>query len=76
MNPTLVVSVLSALAAAVWSVWTWREEQQKERQIKRDQESALFVNSFILAAAVCARYTDESWRDSRFSKILNSWRNG
>jgi hypothetical protein len=50
MNPTLVFSVLSALAAAVWSVWTWREEQQKERQIKRDQESALFVNSFILAA--------------------------
>ena len=50
MNPTLIFSVLSALAAAVWSVWTWREEQQKERQLKRDQESALFVNSFILAA--------------------------
>ncbi len=50
MNPTLIFSVLSALAASVWSVWTWREEQQKERQIKRDQESALFVNSLILAA--------------------------
>jgi hypothetical protein len=50
MNPTLVFSVLSALTAAVWSVWTWREEQQKERQLKRDQESALFVNSYILAA--------------------------
>ncbi len=49
MNPTLVFSVVSALAASVWSVWTWREEQQKERQLKRDQESALFVNSFILA---------------------------
>ena len=49
MNPTLIFSVISALAASVWSVWTWREEQQKERQIKRDQESALFVNSLILA---------------------------
>ena len=49
MNPTLVLSLLSALTAAVWSVWTWREEQQKERQLKRDQESAIFVNSFIQA---------------------------
>jgi len=49
MNPALLVSVLSALAAAIWSVWTWREEHEKEREIKRDQESALFVNSFILA---------------------------
>jgi hypothetical protein len=50
MNPELILSVLSALSAAVWSVWTWKEEQQKERQLKRDQESALYVNSFILAA--------------------------
>ncbi len=50
MNPTLFFSVISALAASVWSLWTWREEQQKERHLKRDQESALFVNSLILAA--------------------------
>ena len=49
MNPTLILSILSAVTAAVWSVWTWREEQQKERQLRRDQESALFVNSFIQA---------------------------
>jgi hypothetical protein len=49
MNPALVFSVLSALGAAVWSVWTWSEEQQKERQIERDRESALFVNSFMVA---------------------------
>ena len=49
MNPALLVSVLSALAAAVWSVWTWKEEQAKERQDKRDQMAALFVNSFMLA---------------------------
>jgi hypothetical protein len=50
MNPTLIFSFVSALAASIWSVWTWREEQQKERQLKRDQESALFVNSLILAS--------------------------
>jgi len=49
MNPALLVSVLSALAAGVWSVWTWKEEQAKERQNKRDQMAALFVNSFMLA---------------------------
>ena len=49
MNPTLILSVLSALAAAVWSVWSWSEEQQKERQLKRDQEAALYVNSFLSA---------------------------
>ena len=49
MNPTLILSILSAVTAAVWSVWTWREEQQKERELKRDQESALFVNSYIMA---------------------------
>jgi hypothetical protein len=49
MNPTLIISILSAVTAAVWSVWTWREEQETAREIKRDQESALFVNSFIQA---------------------------
>jgi hypothetical protein len=50
MNPAQILSVLSALAAAVWSVWTWSEEQQKERQLKRDREAALYVNTFIAAA--------------------------
>jgi hypothetical protein len=49
MNSTLFVSILSAATAAVWSIWTWREEQEKERKVKRDQESAIFVNSFIQA---------------------------
>jgi Heavy metal associated domain 2 len=49
MNPTLILSIMSAVTAAVWSVWTWREEQETARQLKRDQESALFVNSFIQA---------------------------
>ncbi len=49
MNPTLILSVLSGLAAAIWSVWTWSQEQEKEREVKRDQEAALYVNSFLSA---------------------------
>jgi len=49
MNPAQIISVLSALAATVWSVLTWSTEQQTERQLKRDQEAALYVNPFLLA---------------------------
>ena len=53
--------VLSALAAGVWSVWTWSKSQEEERQVKRDQKAALFVNSFIVV-------TEEL--QSRLHKIL------
>jgi hypothetical protein len=50
MNPTqALLSLLSALAAAIWSVWTWSEEQHRERRLKRDQQAALYVNSFLIA---------------------------
>ncbi len=49
MNPTQILSILSALAATVWSVLTWSAEQQKGRQLKRDQEAALYVNPFLVA---------------------------
>ena len=48
MNPAQILSVLSALAAAVWSVWTWSDEQHKGRQLKRDQEAALYLNPFLI----------------------------
>jgi len=48
MNPSLL-PVLSAFAAAIWSVWTWQSEQEKGREIKRDEMSAQYVNSFIIA---------------------------
>lgn len=51
MNPAQILSVLSAPAAAVLSVRTWSDEQQKERQLKRDQKAALSVNSFMSAIA-------------------------
>jgi hypothetical protein len=49
MNPT-IISVLSALAAASWSVWTWQSERQKERDLKRNRMSAQYVNNLIVAA--------------------------
>jgi len=49
MNTT-VLSFVSALAAAAWSVWTWKSERQKERDLKRDEMSALFVTSLLLTA--------------------------
>ncbi|HXY53793.1 MAG TPA: hypothetical protein VEM40_03870 [Nitrospirota bacterium] len=48
MDPA-ILSILSALAAGVWAVWTWSDEQNKERQAKRDQEAALYVNALMLA---------------------------
>lgn len=49
MNPAQIIYILSALAAGVWSVLTWSAEQQKGRQLKRDQEAALYVNPFLVA---------------------------
>jgi hypothetical protein len=49
VNPLQILTILSTVAAGVWSVLTWREEQEKERRIKRDREAALYVNSLILA---------------------------
>jgi hypothetical protein len=48
MNPT-IISVMSAMAAAAWSVWTWQSERQKVRDLKRDEMSAQYVNNLIVA---------------------------
>ena len=49
MDPT-IISILSALAAAIWSVWTWQSEMQTQRDLKRDEMSAEYVNTLIIAA--------------------------
>ena len=49
MNPFQILSVLSAAATVIWSVLTWSQDQQTQRQLKRDQEAALYVNPFLLA---------------------------
>lgn len=46
----IVLSVLSATATAIWTVWTWSEQQDKERTQTRDQIAALYINPFLFAA--------------------------
>src|SRR5262245_47445153 len=49
MDPMTMISVLSMMAAAVWTVWTWTADHAEERQLQRDQAAALFVNPYIVA---------------------------
>ena len=58
MDPVTIVSILSAVAAAVWTAWTWSEEQRLQRQIKRDQTAALYVNPFLLVIDEVERRLD------------------
>jgi hypothetical protein len=47
MDPT-TIPVFSALGAAIWSVWTWQSETQRERELKGDEMAAEYVNSFLI----------------------------
>jgi hypothetical protein len=55
MNPT-TFSVLSALAAAVWTAWTWKSERVTERQLKRDEMAAHYTNSLIITMQVLQKH--------------------
>jgi hypothetical protein len=50
MDPVTILSIFSAVVAAVWTAWTWREEHQEVRQLQRDQAAALYVNPFLFSA--------------------------
>jgi len=50
LDPVTILSIFSAVLAAVWTVWTWREEHQEARQLQRDQAAALYVNPLLLAS--------------------------
>jgi heavy-metal-associated domain-containing protein len=50
MDPVTILSIFSAVVAAVWTAWTWREEHREVRQLQRDQAAALYVNPMLLAA--------------------------
>jgi hypothetical protein len=47
---SILVSILSAAATAVWTVWTWQEQQNIDREQKRERLAASYVNPFLLAA--------------------------
>jgi len=49
MDPVSVLSIFSAVVAAVWTAWTWREQHKELRELQRDQAAALYVNPFLVA---------------------------
>jgi len=49
MDPVSLLSIFSAVVAAVWTAWTWREQHKELRTLQRDQAAALYVNPFLLA---------------------------
>jgi Heavy metal associated domain 2 len=49
MDPVSMLSIFSAVVAAVWTAWTWREQHKELRELQRDQAAALYVNPFLLA---------------------------
>lgn len=40
---------LIPLATAVWGVWTWAADRERERNLARERTSALYVNPFLSA---------------------------
>jgi len=46
----LIISIFSGVCTAAWTVLTWRRQQDKEEDAKRDRNAALYVNPFILAS--------------------------
>ncbi|KGF72407.1 hypothetical protein DO97_08405 [Neosynechococcus sphagnicola sy1] len=46
----LLLSIISGVCTAFWTVLIWREKEQKEEERERDKNAALYVNPFILAA--------------------------
>jgi len=40
---------LISVAMGLWAVWTWSHAQEEERQSRRDQSAALYVNPFMSA---------------------------
>jgi len=42
--------LVSTIGTAAWTVVTWADQQDKEREAKDDQLDALYINPFLLAA--------------------------
>lgn len=72
MNPT-VFSLMSALAAAAWSVWTWQSEREKERDFKRNEMSAQYVNTFIAATQELQRLLYKILEEDEFSNYRSKY---
>jgi hypothetical protein len=55
MDPVMLVTLFSAVVAAVWTAWTWREEHQEVRELQRDQAAALYVNPLLFNTVALQR---------------------
>src|SRR5262245_18428081 len=49
MESITILSIFSAVVAAVWTAWPWKQQQNTVRQVQRDQAAALYVNPLLLA---------------------------
>jgi len=58
MDRVTILSILSAIVAAVWTAWTWKEEHKEVRRLQRDQAAALYVNPLLIAAHQMERQID------------------
>jgi hypothetical protein len=53
-----LLTILSAVVAAVWTAWTWREQHRNVQRLQRDHAAALYVNPLLLAAQQLERRID------------------
>jgi hypothetical protein len=58
MDRVTILSIFSAVIAAVWTAWTWKEEHKEVRRLQRDQAAALYVNPLLMAAHQLERQID------------------
>jgi Heavy metal associated domain 2 len=58
LDRVTILSIFSAIVAAVWTAWTWREEHKEVRRLQRDQAAALYVNPLLIAAHQMERQID------------------
>jgi Heavy metal associated domain 2 len=58
MDRVTILSILSAVVAAVWTAWTWREQHKEVRRLQRDRAAALYVNPLLIAGHQMERQID------------------
>jgi hypothetical protein len=46
---SLVATQLTALAAALWAVWKWRQEREADRRAEQDRLASLHLTPFLFA---------------------------
>jgi hypothetical protein len=55
---TIILSIFSAAATAIWSVWTWSEQQKFEIALEQDKIAALYINPLIISGVSLNNHLD------------------